>query len=314
MGLLDNIKGEVKKSGQSKGKFIYFREGEKKRIRFLTDMEDGMEISFHDSFEKGVNVPCQEIFGRDCPYCEDEELRTRNLYAWTVYDYEAKEAKIFMQAVNNCTAIPAIMALYETYGTLLDRDLVITKTGKAQNTTYSVVPMDKNKFRNEKVKALSEKSILKYLDQAYPPDDADEGDEYERSKKKKSSSKKAKQKQSDEDDYSEMSARELYELCEERDIEAEPKMSAKYYINLLEEDDASEDDWDDEEEGDEEQDYSEMSPKELYELCKERDLECRPKKGAKYYINLLEEDDKAHSDWDDEEEEDEDDEWEEDDE
>lgn len=263
MGLLDNIKNEAKKSGQSKGKFIYFREGEKKRIRFLNDMEDGMEIPFHDSFTKGVNVPCQELFGRDCSYCEDDELRTRNLYAWSVYDYESKEVKIFMQAVNNCTAIPAIMALYENYGTLLERDLVISRTGKGQATTYSVVPMDKNKFRNSKVKPLSKKALLKYLDQAYPADDSDEEDEYEQPKKKKPSTKKSE-------------------------------------------------DWDDEEEDGDDIDYSEMSARELYDLCKERELECKPKKPAKYYINLLEEDDEAHSDWDDEEEDDDEDDWEED--
>lgn len=254
MGILNKIKQESAKSGQSKGKFIYFREGEKKRIRFLQDMDEGMEIVFHDSFEKGVNVPCQEIFGRSCDYCEDEDLRTRSLFAWSVYDYEAKEVKILMQAVNNCTAIPAIMALYETYGTLLDRDLVVCKTGKQQNTTFSVVPMDKNKFRNEKAKPLSEKSVLKYLDQAFPSEnsDSDEEDDYEPKKSKKANTKSKKEEYDDEDesesDYEDMSAKELFRLCKDRDIEALPKKSAKYYINLLEEDDAAHDDWDDEEE------------------------------------------------------------------
>lgn len=264
MGLLDNIKNEAKKSGQSKGKFIYFREGEKKRVRFLDDMEDGMEIPFHDSFTKGVNVPCQELYGRDCPYCEDEELRTRNLYAWSVYDYESKEVKILMQAVNNCTAIPAIMALYENYGTLLERDLVISRTGKGQSTTYSVVPMDKNKFRNTKVKPLSKKALLKYLDQAYPADveDSDEEEDeedYEPPKKHKSSTKKKSDDYDEEEDeqevdYSEMSARELYDLCMDRDIECKPKKPAKYYINLLEEDDRAHDDWDDGDDDEEDDD------------------------------------------------------------
>ena len=65
-----------------------------------------------------------------------------------------------------------------------------------------------------------------------------------------------------------------------------------------------------------------MTPKELYKLCKERDIEAAPKKNARYYMNLLEEWDKAQEDWDDEEDEDaegdwdeaEDDEWEDDDE
>ena len=75
--ILSRIKEESKKSGQSKGKFVYFREGEKKRIRFLTDFEDGIEITFHDSYEKGINVPCQEMYGKPCEYCEMEGLRLK---------------------------------------------------------------------------------------------------------------------------------------------------------------------------------------------------------------------------------------------
>lgn len=237
MGILGKIKQESQKSGQSKGKFIYFRENEKKRIRFLQDLDDGMEIVFHDSFEKGINVPCQEIFGKSCNYCDDEDLRTRSLFAWSVYDYEAKEVKILMQAVNNCTAVPAIMALYETYGTILDRDLIVTRTGKQQNTTYSVVPMDKNKFRNEKAKALSEKALLKYLNQAFPNDSSDdiEDDNIEEELPFEEPSK-----------YEGKSAKDLYKLCKERDIEALPKKNNRYYINLLEEYDKAQDDWGDE--------------------------------------------------------------------
>lgn len=313
MSLLDKIKAESQKAGQNKGKFIFFRPDEKVRVRFLNDMEEGMEIPFHDNFQEGVNVPCQELYGRDCPYCEQENLRTRSLYAWSVYDYEAKDVKIFMQAVNNCTAIPALMALYETYGTLTDRDFVITKTGKQQNTAFSVVPMDKNRFRNAKAKPFSEKAILKFLDAAYPADDEnDDDDDYTSRKPKQPKMKSKAQTKSDEDeiDYSEMSARELYELCEDRGIECEPKMKAKYYIELLEEYDEENgaDDWDDEND-DDEVDYSELSAQELYRLCKERDIECKPKKSEKYYINLLEEDDQAHDDWDDDEEEEDEEDW-----
>ena len=73
------IKNEIAKSGTNKGKFIFFKEGTKIRLRFLNDMEDGVEIPFHDSFKLGVNVPCQEMFGRECSYCEDVDLRTRNM-------------------------------------------------------------------------------------------------------------------------------------------------------------------------------------------------------------------------------------------
>ena len=293
MGLLDKIKQDAARSGQNKSKFAYVKDGEKKRFRFLQDMEDGFEVVFHDNYEAGINVPCRENFGKSCPYCDEEGMRTRTFYAWSVWDYEAKEVKILMYAMNNCTPIGAIAAMYENYGTLLDRDYVLQRTGKAQNTTYSVIPMDKQKFRNEKAKAYSKSSFLKILDKAFPDEHADKFDKED----------------NDENDYSEMSAKELYKLCEERDIEAEPKMKQQYYIDLLEEydNDNDNDSWDDE---DDEQTskYDDMSAKELYKLCKERDIEAEPKKSEKYYVNLLEENDKAHDDWDDEEE-DSDDDW-----
>lgn len=268
MGLLDKIKADVKKSGQNKGKFIYFREGQKQRVRFLVDMDDGMEVKFHDSFDLGINVPCQEIFGRSCEYCDEENLRTRSQYIWSVYNYETKEVQLFMFPVNNCSPIPALMAMYENYGTLTDRDYVISVTGKAQNKTFSVVPMDKVKFRNTKAKPYSEKAILKMLDKAYPCDDVDEDDEEETTKKK--TTKKTAKKSVEEDDYDndeewsdeeendylDMSPKELYKLCKEREIEAETRKPAKYYINLLEEYDKAQDDWgddsDDEDEWEEE--------------------------------------------------------------
>ena len=177
MGLLDSIKKDAKKSGQNKGKFIYFREGQKQRIRFLQDMDEGMEIVWHDSFEQGINVPCQELFGRNCPYCEDDTLRTRNQYVWSVWNYETSEVQLFMFAVNNCSPIPALVAMYENYGTLLDRDYVISVSGKQQNKTFSVVPMDKVKFRNAKAKPYSKKAVLQMLDKAWPCEAESEADE-----------------------------------------------------------------------------------------------------------------------------------------
>lgn len=282
MSLIDKIKSDVRKSGSNKGKFMYFREGTKYRVRFLNDMNDGMEVTFHDNYSEGINVPCQELFGKPCPYCdEDADVRTRSLYIWSVWDYEAKEVKLFMFAVNNCSPISALMAMYENYGTITDRDYVITATGKQQNKSFSVVPMDKVRFRNEKAKPYSQKSILKMLDKAFPCDGVD-----------------------DEDDDEE----------EEEDLPKSKKRPAKTFSKkpkVEEEDDeeeeADEDGWNDDEE--ESVDYSEMSPKELYDLCKKRKIKVPPKKPAKFYITQLKEYDEAQDDWGDEEEEDD---WEDD--
>lgn len=284
MGLLNSIKNDVKKSGQNKGKFLYFREGQKVRIRFLQDMDDGLEILWHDSFEQGINVPCQEIFGRECEYCDDDTLRTRKQYCWSVWNYETKEVQLFMFAVNNCSPIPSLVAMYENYGTLMDRDYVISVSGKQQNKTFSVVPMDKVKFRNEKAKPFAKKTVLKMIDKAWPDEnsDAEDDEDYEEDeapRKKRGAKKpvpKGKSKPKDEDeDY--------------------------------EDDDYENDEYDEDEEDDEEQDYSEMSAVELFKLCKERGIDALKRKSEKYYIKLLEEDDAAHEDWDEDEE---DDEWE----
>lgn len=263
MGLVDDIKNQVKKSGTNKSKFLYFKSGTKVRVRFLDDMDDGHKVKFHDSYTAGINVPCQEIFDRECPYCDDDELRTRDQYAWSVWDYDAKEVKVLMAPVNQCSPVPALVSMFEAYGTLTDRDYVITKSGQQQSTTFSVVPMDKAKFRNEKAKPLSESGFLKVLDKAFPCEEAD--DDEDEAPKKKAPKKTGKKKPEpeedweDEDDddatdYSEMSAKELYQLCKERDIEAKPRQKPKYYIELLEDDDSKhEDGWDDDEEDEEDE-------------------------------------------------------------
>lgn len=281
MSLIDKIKADVKKGGSNKRKFTYFKEGQKQRIRFLQDMDEGMEITFHDSFELGINVPCQELFDRECPYCDDESLRTRSQYVWSVYNYEANEVQLFMYPVNNCTPIPALMAMYENYGTLTDRDYVISVTGKQQNKTYSVVPMDKVKFRNAKAKPYSNKAVLQMIDKAYPCEgtEDEEEDEAPKRKKKKASKKPVK--------------KVIEEPEEENDYDGEEE-------------------WDEAEES--ENDYSSMTPLKLYKLCKEREIEAEKKKPAKYYINLLEEYDNAQDDWGDAEDDEDADEWEEEDE
>lgn len=264
MGLIDDIKSEAKKSGSNKGKFIYFRSGNKLRIRFLQDMEDGFKLRFHDSFVKSVNIPCQELFDRTCKHCDDEDLRHRDQYAWSVWDYDAKEVKILMAPVNNASPIPSLVAMFDNYGTIMDRDYVITKNGQGTTTNYSVVPMDKAKFRNDGAKPLSRTKLLQLLDKAFPDSDGDVSDddykdeEEKTTVKKDKGSKKEEAKEPKKVNYKSLSPRELYDLCVEREIDAKVKKPAAYYIEKLEDDDAKhEDGWDDDGTEDEDDDWGE---------------------------------------------------------
>jgi hypothetical protein len=269
MGLIDDIKSQAKKAGTNRGKLIYFKPGAKVRFRFRQDMEEGTKVLFHDSFSLGINVPCQKLFGRKCRYCDNDDLRHRDLYVWSVYDYEAKEDKLLLGAVNNFSPIPALVGMYETYGTLTDRDYVITKNGTQTSTTFSVVPMDKVKFRNEKSKPFSESKLLGILDKAFPSEDSDadedeeedvkpakkkskpsDADDEDETPKKKTNKKPVEEDEDETTDYEEMTAKELYKLCIKRDIPVKPKKSESFYIAKLKDydeetnSDEDEDDWD----------------------------------------------------------------------
>ena len=259
---LSAIKSEIAKSGSSKGKFMFFKEDTKARIRFLTEFEDGLEIEFHNNYDQGINVPCQEQFGRDCPYCDLEGIRTRKLYVWSVYDYESKEVKLLMFAANNCSPVPTLAKLYEMKGTLLDRDYTIIQSGKGTNKSFTVIPEEKLKFR-VKAKSMSDSAIMKAIDKAYPSDnneDFEEEDETPKKKKTKAESKPKKEPEEVEDewdeeeteDYESMKPQELYKLCKERNIDCKQRKSKEYYIDLLEEDDEEEDKDKEEEEEEEE--------------------------------------------------------------
>lgn len=250
MGILDKIKHDISNTGGNRGKFLYFKADEKVRIRFLEDFEDGHEITFHESFEDSVKVPCQSQYGRDCAYCDRPDdytnLKTRSRYAWSVWDYDSNEVKVLLEPVSRCSPIPPILACYEDKETLLDRDYVLTSHGKGTSKYFTVMPQDPEVFRNKKAKPYTEKQLLELIDQAWPDDANESDDSYEAKPKKKP---KAGSDDWDDDEseskYASMKPKALYDLCVERSIDCQPRKSQKYYIGLLEKADAVADDWSD---------------------------------------------------------------------
>ena len=238
-GLLNKIKEDVSRSGSSKASFFYVREGEKKRVRFLQELDDGYALDFYKTkwgAEEFQFFASPENFGEDDPYAESEDYVKQVQYCWSVWDYDSEEVKVFMYASNRCSPIPPLIALNDTYGSVTDRDFVVSTTGKRVDKTYQIVPMDKAAFRNKKAKPLSESALKDKVKEGYPwpsitdsDDDSDWDDDAAEST----------------DKYDSMSAKELYKLCKERDINAEPRKDAKYYAKKLRDADAADDDWDD---------------------------------------------------------------------
>lgn len=297
MSILNDIKQEAKKGGSALGKIFWVKSDDKRRVRFITDFEDAVKIPWLNCWDKNINCPNPNFFGKNNPYENDDGVKDSYMYMWQVYDYDSNEVKPFLYKPNQCSPIPHLAVMFETYETICDRDYVINCSGSGTTRTMPVVAMDKAKFR-QKVKPLSTSAIKKIISEAYQDNLQGAADDDET------------------EDYTTMKASELYSLCKERDIDdVKFKQPKSYYVKLLEqwdidneEDDGytsdQDDDWDDEET----QDYESMKPQELYKLCKERKIECKPKKSKQYYIDLLEfEEEEDDDDWDDEEWEDDDD-------
>lgn len=177
MGLISQIKADVARSGANKAKILYVRSDNKVRVRFLQELDNGYSFVFHDNFNEGVNCFCPKNLDEDnpCIYCDGEadiQVRTRNLYAWSVYNYDTKQVEVALFAVNQCTPVNQLIMMSETFGTIMDRDYVLAKSGKQQSTTYAVIPQDKEKFRNPKVKPMSHEAVAKILSEAFPYEQA----------------------------------------------------------------------------------------------------------------------------------------------
>lgn len=264
MGIIDSIKSNVAKSGTNKEKILYVKSDSKVRVRFLQEFDEGYQFTFHDSYEKGINTICQEELGKNCPLCGDDSLRTRSLYAWSVYNIDSKKVEIMLFAVNNCTPVSGLLSMYENYGTIMDRDYVLQKSGKQQNTTYTVIPMDKERFRNTKAKPYTKSAILKILDKAYPLSDEyanDLGDEYEYEEEeydeeeKEGVERKARKKNNNKNKSKKKSNNR--------------KLTFEEVESILEDEDIDEDDFIDYYEVDSIEDFGKMSRTELKELIDE---------------------------------------------
>lgn len=191
--LVEVMKSRIANTGSKKGSFFYLRNDNKTRIRFLQDMEDGFQVSFHDKWGE-FNHPCLSYFGKECPNCDNKEARTMDNFVWSIWNYETKQVELFMYKANRSSPIPALVSMYESYGTLMDRDFVIERKGAGTDTTYSVIPMDKSAFRGKSEPILKKKAMGMILD-SFPPPDADfdmgddedeEDEEYEAPVKTKS--------------------------------------------------------------------------------------------------------------------------------
>jgi hypothetical protein len=159
--MVKRIKKQIARSSMSLGKFIRIGTDEKVKIRFISNFDSAVPITEHDKWGKLMPVPCLKVhLGKDCPFCKVEGVRTREVYAWTVWDYDSKEKKVLKFAPNSVSPIQSLVTALEAYGTLTDRAYVISKVGSGKSTKYGCIALDKKKFK-KKIKPFTEEEIIK---------------------------------------------------------------------------------------------------------------------------------------------------------
>ena len=175
---------EKKMKGAGGDNFYLKSDGDSALVRFMIDGDELIAGQFHRvvKVSKNGNKYWDEMFctGDDsCPYCDSDdpdEIKTSfRFIAWVwVYEkrhdeqldeeWEAKEIGgelKYIEKINkpmlfrhgyNLSII--ITALYTKYGTLVDRDFEISRSGSGLNTRYSVLPEEKSKVSAEVKKAI----------------------------------------------------------------------------------------------------------------------------------------------------------------
>lgn len=195
--LIKNMKEAIAKSGTSKKDILYFAADSVHRVRFLQELEDGEQFQFHSDFNANVNALCEDPEDHEsCPYCQDE-IKLVDNFAWTVWDYDSNSVKILRMKASGVSPVPALIEMYEEFGTIMDRDYKIKKVGKGTGGSYVVTPLDKEKFTNKKAKAYTRKQMEEIFMEAYNTEEAkdDDGDDEPKASKKKDKAKKGKKKE-----------------------------------------------------------------------------------------------------------------------
>lgn len=213
--LISEMKERIAKSGSSKKEILYFAPDSVKRVRFLQELDAGKEYQFHNDYNTQTFEPCKDPEDHEnCKLCEDGVAITE-MYAWSVWDYDSNAVRLILTKATGVSPIPALIEMYEEFGTITDRDYKIKKVGKGTGSSFVITPLDKSRFRNNKAKPFSDKQIQEIFDNAYKSttndsDDDDDDEEVVEKKSKKSSKKKEKSLR---DKFEELSFEDLKEIA-----------------------------------------------------------------------------------------------------
>lgn len=172
MDSMKSLKQSLKKSGGGKG-FIKFIGDEGLTVRFLTEPEDW--YSYDEHYDPGLKTsyPCIE---GECPGCEQDLRRSSKYLAIVVNraDDKVESLKLPKSLANR------LVAKFDKYETLMDRDFELSRAGSGLDTEYDVDAEPVSKFPHSKYEEQMpdlEEVLQAAWDQAFGDDDDDDEDD-----------------------------------------------------------------------------------------------------------------------------------------
>lgn len=304
--LIRVMKDQINTAGKARADVFYVKKDNKTRVRFLTEMTDGVQILFHEKW-KEFGHPCLKYYNKICPNCGNSESKDNQYFAFTVWNYENKKRELFIYKANNYSPMPHLVSMYEEYDTICDRDYVISRLGSESKTAYTVMPLDRKPFKGDEIE-FTEKEIFKLALKAYPCEEAHaEDDEDDEPAPKKSASKNKKYDDDEDEDevpVKKSKSKPKYDDDDDEDEEEERRPAKKLKKPPVDEDEDDEDDEppakkpkakvkakpvEDDDEEDDEPDFAAMDGDTLKKECKKRGFDIKGR-SRKEVIQMLEDD------------------------
>lgn len=185
------LNAEVAAASSNWNSVLKVPEGERIRIRFLCNADQGLVIPVHgryiqEDMEAGYTVPCAKLYKQDgmprfCPFCDipnDQHTGTKNFFCWLIWNYNAGMIQAFAFKANKTTPLAWLSEYYEDHKDqqgLLGRDFNIKREGKGFGMQHHMSPQDPTEFRPgvrvniPRSKAEIDAMILKLCAEAWFP-------------------------------------------------------------------------------------------------------------------------------------------------
>ena len=130
--------------GKPKLKFIYLKDGESKRIRFLLDLKDVINIFYHTIpvLAKGKTIFPKFACTQDesCPACQATNKKIKKVnYAFRIPVVDLDEDEVCIWEGSTTTA-QVLLNFTDVNETLLGIEFTLTRLGEGLATKYTLTP------------------------------------------------------------------------------------------------------------------------------------------------------------------------------